>query len=76
MRLKKSTFVGWWYNIAVMKTIEHTRAKYVEKIIRLAWSSLESHLEYTYKKTSEGEEFHKQCVKEYIEIIKNASELY
>jgi hypothetical protein len=59
-----------------MRNIENARAKYVEKIIRLAWSSLESHLEYTHKKTSEKEKFHKDCVKDYIEIMENASKLY
>jgi len=59
-----------------MKKTAYIRAKYVEKIIRQAWSSLESHLEYTYKNSSEKEKFHKACVKEYVDIIKNASELY
>ena len=55
---------------------KHERAKIIEKIIRQAWSSLESHLKYTHSHTSEGQKFHKDCVKEYVEIIKNASELY
>lgn len=52
------------------------RAKLIAKIIKQSWTSLESHLFWTYRKSSEGEEFHKQAVKEYIDIIKNASELY
>ena len=52
------------------------RARHVEKIIRQTWSSLESHLKYTYRHTSEGQKFHKDCVREYVEIIKNVIELY
>ncbi|MFA6325374.1 MAG: hypothetical protein WCX46_04080 [Candidatus Paceibacterota bacterium] len=59
-----------------MKSIEEKRAKYVEKIIRLALDSLESHLEYTHKHTSEGTKFHKDCVVEYTEIINNAIKLW
>ena len=55
---------------------KYNRAKIIERIIRQAWSSLESHLKYTHSHTSEGQQFHKNCVKEYVEIIKNASELY
>ena len=56
--------------------MKHEREKKIERIIRLAWSSLESHLKYTRMKTSEGEKFHKDCVNEYAEIIKLTSELY
>ena len=59
-----------------MKANKYKRAKTIEKIIRQAWSSLESHLKYTRSHTTEGQQFHKNCVKEYIEIIKDASELY
>jgi len=52
------------------------RAKAVEKIIRQAWSSLESHLKFTHIKTSEGTTFHRKCIKEYIEIITEASKLF
>ena len=52
------------------------RAKAVEKIIRQAWSSLESHLRFTHIKTSEGTTFHRKCIKEYIEIITEASKLF
>jgi hypothetical protein len=54
----------------------YKRAKIIEKIIRQTYDSLQSHLRYTYTHTSEGQKFHIDCVKEYIEIIKNASELY
>lgn len=59
-----------------MKQNKYKRAKTIEKIIRQTWSSLESHLRYTHRHTSEGQKFHQSCIKEYIEIIKNASELY
>lgn len=52
------------------------RAKHVEKIIRQAWISLESHLYWTYTKSSEGTKFHKQAIKEYVDIIHNATKLW
>lgn len=52
---------------------KNEKEKRIEKIICIAWSSLESHLPYTYIKTKEGKNFHKKCVKEYIEIIIQAS---
>lgn len=48
----------------------------VEQIIRQAWSSLESHLQYTHKRTSEGQKFHKKCVEEYLDIMNNAVKLW
>ncbi len=56
--------------------IKHTREKKIDKAIRLVYDSLQSHLRYTYIKTSEGPEFHKICVREYADIIKILSELY
>lgn len=52
------------------------KEKKIERLIRLTWSSLESHLQYTHKKTSEGCGFHKKCVKDYAETIKLLTELY
>lgn len=57
-----------------MKTKD--RAKLVEEIIRLAYSSLESHLHYTHRASAEGKTFHRACVKDYARIIKAASLLY
>ena len=51
------------------------KEKKIERLIRLVWSSLESHLKYTHSHTSEGRNFHKKCVKEYSEQIKLLSEL-
>lgn len=56
--------------------LEYKRAKSVEKIIRLAWDSLETHLRYTHLKTTEGPKFHKEAIKQYTEIIAEAQELY
>jgi hypothetical protein len=56
--------------------VSKQRAKNVEKIIRLAWSSLESHLYWTHSKSSEGKSFHKQAIREYIEIIKTSIDLW
>lgn len=67
----------WKHKIPFMKKPDKKlRAKLIEKIIRQTYSSLESHLKYTYRPSSEKQKFHKDCVKEYVEIIKNASELY
>lgn len=52
------------------------REKNVEKIIRQTWTSLESHLAWTYKKSSEGKKFHKTAVKEYLDIMNNAVKLW
>lgn len=54
----------------------YRRAKKVEKIIRLAYDSLESHLPYTHLKTSEGAKFHKDAIVQYIEIISLAKDLW
>ena len=55
---------------------KYRRAKIVKKIIRLAYDSLDSHLDYTHIKTSEGADFHKDAIKQYIDIIKLATELW
>lgn len=52
------------------------RKEKIERAMRLAWSSLESHLKWTYCKSAEGKIFHMHCVKEYSELIKILSELY
>lgn len=52
------------------------RAKKVEEAIRLAWSSLESHLQYTHKRSWEGKSFHQKCTREYSRIIQILTELY
>lgn len=57
-----------------MKTKD--RAQKIDEAIRLIWDSLQSHLEWTHKQSSEGEQFHKRCVKEYTALIKILTELY
>lgn len=57
------------------------RAKKVVKAIEMAWSSLDSHLYYTYAKgkkarNNEGRKFHQKCVAEYSTLIKLLSELF
>lgn len=52
------------------------RSELLDKIIRMIWESMESHLPFTYEKTAEGEEFHKQCVKDYAELILMLTKLY
>lgn len=58
------------------------REQEIERAIRLIWDSLESHLAYTYEplpkraeKDGETNEFHKQCVREYAEVISILSNL-
>lgn len=51
----------------------------IDRAIKLAYSSLESHLGYTHQEElnkGETNKFHQKCVKEYSEIIKILSELY
>jgi len=63
----------------MQKTPEQLRAESVEKIIRQAWASLDTHLTYTHEgKLIRGEtnQFHKECVKEYLAIMNEAVKLY
>ena len=52
------------------------KARKIDRAIRLTWESLESHLAWTHKQSSEGTTFHRKCIKDYAEIIKILSELY
>lgn len=61
--------------------MKRKRAKKVVKAIEMVWSSLDSHLYFTYKRNkkarnNEGTKFHQKCVREYAELIKLLSELY
>lgn len=63
-------------NFKTMKN-QFKKEKDLERALRLIWSSLASHLEYCYgpvpkldKQRGEGHKFHKDCVKEYAEVIK------
>lgn len=56
----------------------------ISKLIRQTYESLESHLDWTHKKTyekncpgcrGEGNKFQKQCVKEYAQMIVDLSDL-
>jgi hypothetical protein len=55
---------------------KHKRERKIAKAIILTYDSLQSHLRWTYIKSTEGIGFHKKCVKEYTELIKILSELY
>lgn len=52
------------------------RAKKIDRALKLAWDSLQSHLNWTHHISSEGKIFHKKCVKQYAELMKLLSELY
>ena len=54
---------------------KNKKDKLLDEVIRSVYSSLESHLRYTYVKSSEGKRFHKKCVKEYAVIIEKLSKL-
>ena len=51
------------------------RGKLIDKAIRLVWDSLQSHLDGAYTKTPEGKKFHKQCIKDYCELLEIISKL-
>ena len=50
------------------------RSKDIERALRLVWDSLESHLDATHRGVDMR--FHRQCVKEYAEVIHILSRLY
>lgn len=59
------------------KKTEKQRVQEIEQAIRLAWGSLESHLQYTHSKglvRNETPRFHKKCCLEYATIIKTLCE--
>ena len=67
------------YDMVKQLTSTQLKAQEIDKAIRLAWSSLESHLPYTHSGSmirGEDHEFHKNCIKEYAEIISVLSKLY
>lgn len=53
-----------------------SRAETIEQIMKLVWDSLDSHLQYTYRKHRDGTDFHIKCVKEYVEIMRLVATLY
>lgn len=55
--------------------MKQNKAKTIERLMRLTYSSLESHLSATYLKTPDGIAFHKQCVREYAEMIQLLAKL-
>ena len=59
-----------------MKTKADLRAKDIERAMKLVWSSLASHLNYTHSKHFDGKPFHKRAVKEYAEILHLLSKLF
>ena len=70
-----------------MKKKTNKKAEFTEKERKIGklmistWSSLESHILWTYKELGnannrEDAKFHIECVKEYVEMLKLLSELY
>jgi len=57
-------------------TTKDKRAKIVDEGIRLTWSSLESHLEWTHRKSSEGKRWHQKCVEDYVRTLQLFIKLY
>jgi hypothetical protein len=59
------------------KLTDKERAKEIDRGIRLVWESLESHLEYTHEKHVDGDfNHHRQCIKDYAELMVILSKLY
>jgi hypothetical protein len=52
------------------------RAKKIEEAIKLIYDSLDSHLEWTHRQSSEGRAFHKKCAAEYAQLILILTQLY
>lgn len=52
-----------------------TKSKKLEQTIKSIISSLESHLPFTYLKSTEGKKFHITCVKDYAQDLKNLCDL-
>ena len=62
-----------------MKQTPEQKAKMIERGIRLAWASLETHLPLAYGKPTKAQGntfFHKKTVKDYVEIIDILTKLY
>ena len=57
-------------------TKKQKHAKDIERATRLVWDSLQSHLSYTYLKSSEGKRFHVATIKQYAELIEILARLY
>lgn len=56
--------------------MKEDRAKLIEDGIRLTWESLESHLKYTHTESADGTKFHKDCVREYVQLLGILAKLY
>ena len=52
------------------------KSQILDRLMRLIWESLESHLEWTHESSEEGQAFHRKCVKDYSEMIRLVSDLY
>lgn len=64
-------------NVVYERFVLEERARKIEKAIRIAYDSLQSHLPYTHQKSKDGSmEFHRKCIAEYAEIIFILSKLY
>lgn len=46
-----------------------TKEQELCRAIEIAYDAMQSHFEWTYKASSEGKAFHKQCVKDYAEQV-------
>lgn len=46
-----------------------TKEQELCRALEIAWDSLQSHMEWTYKASSEGKAFHKRCIADYSELM-------
>jgi hypothetical protein len=58
-----------------MKTRQDQKRKTIEELIRLVWFSLDTHLEWTHKKSPEGKRWHVKCSKIYLKELALLGEL-
>jgi hypothetical protein len=58
-----------------MKNKKDQQRKKIEQLIRLVYFSLDTHLEWTYKKSPEGKQWHVKCSKIYLKELALLGEL-
>lgn len=57
-------------------TEDEREAVILAEAIRRVWDSLESHLDWTHGEEEAVTDFHKECVKEYVQLIHLLTSLY
>jgi heme-degrading monooxygenase HmoA len=55
---------------------DEKEAVILAEAIRIVWDSLESHLDWTHGEEEAVKDFHKECVKEYVQLMQLLTNLY